>query len=164
METRNGRSVVYLGAGLGLVFALFAAAEFLDPSLSSVCSVSSSISCGKVLSSGDTTTLWIPDFVWGIAGFVAILVLAALAEQRPDDRRRAYALLGLTSAGVALALYLLYVELAVIHALCPVCAGAYLLGAVAWGGSIELVRRASDESHADADDDDETPDDPDADR
>ena len=141
MRTRTLRSVVYLGAGLGLIAALFAAAEVLDPGLASVCSVSSSISCSRVLTSGLTSTLGIPDFAWGIGGFVAILIAAGLAEQRPRDRVRAYGLLGLTTAGVALALYLLYVEVAEIHAICPVCVSAYLLGAVAWVGAIGLVRR-----------------------
>jgi len=141
MRTRSLRTVVYLAAGLGLIAALFAAAEVLDPGLASVCSVSSSISCSRVLTSGLTSTLGIPDFAWGVGGFVAILVAAGLAEQRPRDRGRAYALLSLTSAGVALALYLLYVEVAQIHAICPVCVTAYVLGGVAWAGAIGLVQR-----------------------
>ncbi|MGA9839803.1 MAG: vitamin K epoxide reductase family protein [Thermoplasmata archaeon] len=159
MRTSTARNIVYLAAGIGLIVALFATAEFLDPGLSAVCSITSYYSCGKVAASGLTTTLGIPDWVWGVAGFVLILVVAALAEQRPDDRRRAYSLLGVTSVGVALALYLLYVELHLIHALCPVCASAYVLGGIAWLGSIELARRPPD----DGGDDDETDDPPDED-
>jgi uncharacterized membrane protein len=157
MRTRTVRSVVYLATGLGLIVALFAAAEFFDAALRSVCSVSSFFSCQLVDESGLTTTLGVPDYLWGIGGFVAILVVAALAEQRPSDLRRTYALLGVTTLGVVLSLYLLYVELALIHALCLVCASAYLLEAVAWVGSVELVRRgrasASDDDDSDVDDD-----------
>ena len=142
MRTRDVRSVVYLAAGLGLIVAIFAAAEFLDPSLRSVCTVNSFFSCGKVDASALTSTLGVPDYLWGVLGFVAILLVAALAERHRKDRRYAYALLGLTTAGVGLSLYLLYVELAEIQALCLVCASAYLLGGVAWLGAIELTRRA----------------------
>jgi uncharacterized membrane protein len=153
MRTRDVRSVVYLAAGLGLIVALFAAAEFVDAALRSICSVSSFFSCQAVDSSGLTTTLGVPDYLWGILGFVAVLAVAALAERRPAEPRFAYALLAVTTIGVVLSLWLLYVELAEIHALCLVCASAYLLGAVAWVGSIELARRAhaSDGDEADRD-------------
>jgi uncharacterized membrane protein len=157
MQTRNLRSVIYLAAGLGLIVAIFAAAEFFDASLRAVCSVSSFFSCQLVDESGLTNTLGVPDYLWGIGGFVAILVVAALAEQRPSDLRRTYALLGVTSLGVVLSLYLLYVELAQIHALCLVCATAYLLGGVAWVGTVQLVRRAPSEE--DDEDDGDDPDD-----
>jgi len=155
MRTRAVRSVVYFAAGLGLIVSIFAAAEFFDAALRSVCSVSSFFSCALIDESGLTTTLGIPDYLWGIGGFVVILVVAALAEQRPNDRRLAYGLLGVTTLGVVLSLYLLYVELGLIHALCPVCATAYVLEGVAWVGAIELVRRAP--TTTDGDDDAEDP-------
>jgi uncharacterized membrane protein len=156
MRTRDVRSAVYFAAGVGLIVAIFAAAEFFDAALRSICSVNTFFSCQAVDSSGLTSTLGVPDYLWGVLGFVAILVVAVLAEQRPDDRRGAYALLAVTSVGVVLSLWLLYVELAEIHALCLVCASAYFLGGVAWAGSIELVRRApkdpSDDDETDEDD------------
>ena len=141
MRLRSIRSLIYLAGGLGLIVALFAAAEFLDPALTSVCSFNSFFTCGAVARSGLTKTLLVPDWAWGVAGFVAILVVAALAEAHRKDLRYAYALLALTTAGVGLALYLLYVELVQIHALCPVCAGAYGFGILSWVGAILLVRR-----------------------
>ncbi len=143
MRIRSVRSLIYLAGGLGLIVALFAAAEFFDASLSKFCSPSSTISCAAVANSGLTTTLGIPDWIWGVAGFIAILALAALAEQHRRDLRYAYALLGLTTAGVALSLYLLYVEVGRIGALCPVCFTAYVFGWIAWGGAILLVRKMS---------------------
>ncbi len=149
MRTRTLRSVVYLAGGIGLILSVFAALEVYDASLSGLCSINSYVSCGAVLTSGHTTFVGLPDFAWGIGGFVAILAAAGLAEQSPRDPRRSYALLGITSAGVALALYLLTVEVGVIHALCPVCAGAYGMGAVTWIGAIELARRGWRRTHED---------------
>ncbi|MGA8302930.1 MAG: vitamin K epoxide reductase family protein [Thermoplasmata archaeon] len=157
MRERTLRSFLYFVAGIGLIVSLFAAAEILDSALGAVCTVNSFVSCGKVASSGLTTTLEVPDYLWGIGGFVLILVVAALAEQRPDDRRRTYALLSVTTLGVVLAGYLLYVELAEIHALCLVCATAYVLSGFAWVGAIALARRPPDDAGEPAVESDEEP-------
>ena len=141
VRERTVRSLVYFAAGLGLIVAIFAAAEFYDASLRAVCSVSAFFSCSAVDSSGYTNTLGLPDWLWGVGGFVLILLFAGLAEQRPEDRRRAWLLLAVTTLGVGVSLYLLYVELAIIHALCLVCASDYLLGGVAWLGALALVLR-----------------------
>jgi uncharacterized membrane protein len=163
MRTRSVRTAVYLAGGIGLIVALFAAAEFYDAALRAVCSVSTFFSCSAVDNSGLTTTLWVPDWIWGVLGFVVILVAAALAEQRPNDRRYADALLGVTTVGVVLSLWLLYVELGEIHALCLVCASAYVLGGLCWVGAIELVRRTpEDDGDEDPDDDPEDDTDDDA--
>jgi uncharacterized membrane protein len=156
MKIRTLRSVVYLAAGLGLIVSIFATAEFFEASLRSLCSVSSFFSCAAVDNSGQTTTLGIPDYAWGLLGFLLILIVAGIAESRPDRETWAYALLGITTIGVALSMYLLYVELALIGALCLVCASAYALGILAWLGSIGLVRetrRDRDPDDADAEND-----------
>jgi uncharacterized membrane protein len=140
MQVRTIRSVIYFAAGIGVIVAIFAAAEFFEASLRSLCSLNTFFSCSAVDQSGRTTTLGVPDYAWGIGGFLAILVVAGLAESRADDPRWTLALLGVTTAGVALSVYLLYVELALIHALCIVCASAYVFGVIAWLGAIALVR------------------------
>jgi len=142
MRTRTYRTLVELGGLLGLLVAIFAALEVYVAGLSKICSFSAFVSCGAVLESGKTTTLGVPDWVWGIVGFVAIVVLAALASQHRKDARIAYALFGVTSAGVALAAYLFYVEVGEIHAVCPVCVTAYAFGVIAWVGAFGLARRA----------------------
>lgn len=142
MRTQTARTIVGLTAGLGLIIALFATAEFIDTSLQKVCSLNGFFSCAAIASSGKTTFLGIPDYAWGIAGFIGILALNALAERFPDEPRWTYALLGLTTAGVGLALYFLYVELGLVGALCLVCFSAYVMGFIAWASAIELARRA----------------------
>jgi uncharacterized membrane protein len=151
MRTSNLRSLLYLAAGLGLLVSLFATAEYFDASLRGLCSVNSFFSCSLVDNSGRTTTLGVPDYLWGIGGFLAIFVVGGLAEARPEDVRRAGALVLVTTAGVGLSLYLLYVELAEIHALCVVCAAAYLLGAVAWVAALALLRRTRARARQDGD-------------
>jgi uncharacterized membrane protein len=142
MRTRTLRSAIYLAAGVGLLASLFAAAETVSASLRGACTVNMFISCTAVAESGRTTTLGVPDYGWGIAGFVLVFVVAGLAEARPADRRRVVALAALTSVGTALSLYFLYVELGEIHALCLVCATAYFCGWVAWAGAVALLARS----------------------
>ncbi len=141
MNTKSVRSAIILAGLIGLLVSIFAAAEFYQASLRSVCSFNSFFSCGVVDQSGLTTTLGIQDYLWGIGGFLLILVVAGIADRRSADPRPAYLLLGVTTLGVALALYFLYIELALIHALCVVCVAAYLFGGIAWIGAISLVLR-----------------------
>lgn len=140
MQVRTLRSVVYLGAGLGVIVSIFAAAETADASLRAVCSINAFLSCSKVDTSGLTTTLGIPDYLWGIGGFILIFLVAAIAEARPRDRRLEYLLCFVTTAGLALAAYFVYVEVVLIGALCIVCAASYAMGLVAWSGTVGLLR------------------------
>ena len=141
MKTSTVRSTIYLAAGLGLLVALFAAAEFYTASLRNVCSINQFFSCATVDRSGRTSTLGIPDYAWGIGGYLALLVVAGLAERSRRDVRPAYALVALATGAVALSGYFVYVQLAEIHALCVVCATAESLGAVVWAASISLAVR-----------------------
>jgi uncharacterized membrane protein len=148
MRARTNRNLVGLGGGLGLIAAIYSALELYYSSLTKVCSINSKISCGAVLASGKTTTLGVSDAFWGIGGFLAILVLAILLDRNRKDERLAYLLFAVTTAGVLLALYFLYIEVAVIGALCPVCVSAYFFGGLAWIGAMGLARRAYRRAHA----------------
>ncbi|HLN50787.1 MAG TPA: vitamin K epoxide reductase family protein [Thermoplasmata archaeon] len=157
MQIRSLRSAIYLASGVGLLVAMFAAAEFFDASLEAVCSINSFFSCSLVDRSGLTTTFGIQDYLWGIGGFVLILVFAGIAEKRPRETAWPCALLLITTVGVVLSMYFLYVELAEIHALCPVCVTAYLFGGFAWIGAIALVRKTREPARGVSDNSDEPP-------
>lgn len=143
MRTSTLRSLIFFAAGVGLIVSIFAALEFYEASLRSLCSIGSFFSCSVVDQSGKTSTLGVPDYAWGLGGFVLILVVAAIAEARSRDPKATYALLGVTTAGVAFSLYFLYVQLALIGAFCVVCASAYVFGWVAWAGTVGLARRVN---------------------
>ncbi len=132
------RSLIILAGLLGLVVSLFAAAEFFEASLRSVCSINSFFSCSVVDQSGKTSTLGLPDYLWGIGGFVVILVVSGAVDRWPESRPALNLLLIFTTAGVALSAYFLYVQLAEIGALCVVCATAYGFGILAWAGTLVL--------------------------
>lgn len=141
MRTATLRNVIYLAAGIGLIVSIFAAMEFYETSLRSLCTYSSYLSCSAVDTSGRTTTLGIPDYLWGVGGFVLILVVAGFSEVRPSERRWLYVLLFFTTFGVGFSLYFLYVQIALIGALCVVCTTADAFGWIAWIGAIALARQ-----------------------
>jgi uncharacterized membrane protein len=160
VETRSLRSFIYLTAGIGLIISIFSALEFYEASLRSLCTYSAFFSCGAVDTSGHTTTFGVPDYLWGIGGFLLILVLAGIAESRPSRRAWPNLLALVTVFGVAFSAYFLYVQLAVIGALCVICLSADLFGWLACGGALALVRRTdvgAERDGTEAPEPDETP-------
>jgi uncharacterized membrane protein len=133
---------------LGLGFSVYAALEVVDPSLSAACSIYRTVSCGTVLHSGYTTFPLgsaIPDWLWGVAGFVALLALD-VPLLRTYHLRYLQAIFGLSIAGVGLAAVFAGVEAFLIHALCPICLGAYLsgVGVLVSSGWLLRLRRAEE--------------------
>ncbi|MCI4363115.1 MAG: vitamin K epoxide reductase family protein [Thermoplasmata archaeon] len=118
--------LVSILAGIG--FSLYATAEVLDPALQSSCSVSAFFSCGAVDQSGHTSIGPLPDWSIGLGGFLVLLALD-LPLLATFDARLLGAVLLLSGVGLGVSLYLGYVELDIIHALCPICLGAYLSNA-----------------------------------
>jgi len=151
MRTRDIRSVIFLAGGLGLIVSVYAYIETVQASLQKYCTVNAYVSCGAVASSGKTTVLGVPDGLIGVGGFVLILVLAAIAERRRRELLWPNLLLLVTTLGVGFSLYFLTVEVAEIHALCPVCLSAWVLGWVAWGATVALVRKVRAKARARAD-------------
>jgi uncharacterized membrane protein len=63
--------------------------------------------------------------LYGVVGYLVLLVISVAALQRPVADRRASGLLALLSGvGVGFTMYLTYLELAVIHAICRWCVGS----------------------------------------
>lgn len=78
--------------------------------------------CSTVNSSRYASVYGIPVAAIGVAGYLAILGILLL-EQRNDFLRQnaSMFLFGLALAGFLFTVYLIYVEIALIHALCPFC-------------------------------------------
>lgn len=118
--------LLFIIAGIG--FSSFAAFEVLYPPLQGVCSLSIFFSCGRVTESGHTAIGPIQDWVVGLGGFLLLLAID-IPLIRSFDARWLLLLFVVALVGVGVAIYLAYVELYVINALCPICLGAYLADA-----------------------------------
>ncbi len=98
--------------------------------------------CETVAASEYATMFGIPVALFGV-GFSAVLIGACLAWWRRADRRALYAAYGLGLAGIIAVVYLTYLELFVIEAICVYCvtyaitivAGWVIVAFTAWATS-----------------------------
>jgi len=78
--------------------------------------------CSKVNSSVYAEMYGIPVAVFGVGGYAVIAALLFMEEQNKFLKQNGtMVVFGLALFGFLFTLYLIYVELALIHALCPFC-------------------------------------------
>jgi uncharacterized membrane protein len=147
MRAETVHALLLMGILVGLAFSVFAAYETTHPSAQGICSVNSWISCQKIDTSGQTTTLGIEDWLWGIGGFVVLLALD-IPLYRTWKREWLLPVTALSALGAALSIWFGYVELVIIQGLCLVCLGAYLANVVVLGCAVYLMRLSSAERRA----------------
>jgi uncharacterized membrane protein len=147
MKAETVHQLLLMGILVGLAFALFAGYETTHPALQKVCSPGGYISCSKIDNSGHTTTLGIQDYIWGIGGFVALL-LVDIPLYRTWKREWLQVVFALSGLGALLSIYFAYLELAVIQGLCIICLGAYLSNVVVFACAAYLMRLGSSERRA----------------
>jgi uncharacterized membrane protein len=113
----------------GLFVALYLALFKLGYIGTLVCAVGS---CEVVQTSKWATFLGYPVAVWGVAYYVAVLAvcLAGLRAGLVDDRRVSQLLVVMTGIGVVFSLWLTYLELFVIDAICMWCVVSAILASI----------------------------------
>jgi len=117
-----------------------------------VCAVGS---CEVVQTSKWATLLGYPVAIWGVAYYAAVLAicLAGLAPSLVDNRRVSEVLVVMTGTGVLFSLWLTYLELFVIHAICMWCVVSAILATILFGVvllDLREVRALLDERLAEA--------------
>jgi uncharacterized membrane protein len=142
MRSETLHAILPLAIVAGLAFSVFAAVESLDPALQGVCSINPFVSCHKVDVSNYTTTLGIPDYDLGIAGFVVLFALD-IQVYRLGRGRWLDALTVVSAIGLGFSVYWGYIELVKIGALCLVCFGAYLSNVATLATAVWLRRPSS---------------------
>ena len=113
----------------GLFVALYLTLYKLGYIGSLVCAVGS---CEVVQTSRWATFLGLPVAVWGVAYYVAVLAvaLAGLHDVLADDRRVSQLLVLMTGVGVVFSVWLTYLELFVIDAICMWCVVSAVLATI----------------------------------
>jgi Predicted membrane protein len=83
--------------------------------------------------------------VWGVAFYIAVLVVAraGLSPALADSRRPSQLLVAMTGFGVLFSLWLTYLELFVIHAICQWCVISAILTTVLFVVSVLDLREVS---------------------
>jgi uncharacterized membrane protein len=125
----NKRMLVALVALAGVFVASYLTLYKLGYIGTLACAVGS---CETVQTSKWATLFGFPVGAWGVAYylFVLALALAGLTGQLVDSRRLSEILLVLTGFGLVFSLWLTYLELFVIHAICQWCVISAILAAI----------------------------------
>lgn len=99
--------------------------------------------CDTVQTSRWAVLLGLPVALYGVVGYFAILVvgLAALRPAALRERKWNLWLAALASGGFLFTLYLTYLELFVIHAICRWCVGSAVIITVIWVVAVAALRR-----------------------
>ncbi len=113
----------------GVFVALYLAMYKLGYIGTLVCAVGS---CEVVQTSRWATLLGYPVAVWGVAYYVGVLALAlvGLSPNWVDSRRLSELLVAVTTTGVLFSLWLTYLELFVINAICQWCVVSAILATI----------------------------------
>lgn len=106
------------------------------------CNISPILSCQSVMSSPQAEVLGIPNPIFGIAAFTALITLGALMVMGIQLRRRVWLLAQVFAVMGLLFMHYLFLEsVFVIHAICPWCFGIWMVTIpVFWGITVYNVR------------------------
>jgi len=113
-------------AGAGLAVSVYLLIEHFTGASSLACPESDVVNCQRVTTSEQATVLGIPWAAIGTAYFVAMLVLVLPPVWRLEDPRIRLLRVGLAAAGSVSVMYLVFVELFVVDAICLWCTAAHV--------------------------------------
>ena len=125
----NKRMLVALVALAGVFVASYLTLYKLGYIGTLACAVGS---CETVQTSKWATFLGVPVGAWGVGYYIGVLALAivGLTARFADSRRLSEILLGVTAFGLVFSLWLTYLELFVIHAICQWCVVSAILATI----------------------------------
>lgn len=105
---------------VGIFLALYLFYEYLTPTQTlPLCYVNSTVNCDASTKGALANTLGIPTALWGLTGYIVILISSIKKWHR--------VLLGMTTFGLFFCLRITFLELFVIHSICPVCLACQLV-------------------------------------
>lgn len=105
-----------------------------------VCDIDGLDDCNTVAASPYSSFVGIPLAVYGLAFYVAILIIAGYLYYRPS-RLAAKLLVAATVLGAIASVYFLYLQVAVIKALCIYCLASAVISFVLCGLSVVFFKR-----------------------
>ncbi|HBI35556.1 MAG: Vitamin K epoxide reductase [candidate division WWE3 bacterium GW2011_GWF2_41_45] len=100
-------------AAIGIGLALYLYVSFITQPVYSLCTISDTINCDAVISGEVSRTLGIPTSLYGLIGYIVILVAAFLGRKK--------LMLGVAIFGTLFCLRITFIEIFQIGVICPVC-------------------------------------------
>lgn len=117
-ELRYTTRLALVGLALSLVLEYIHATTYLRPSEESFCSVGQTFDCAVVAASASSIFLRVPWAIWGIIGFVALIIASV-------QRSRWLLPLSLSAAGISL--LLLGISIIKVGSICYLCEAVHLV-------------------------------------
>ena len=127
MERLSAAYLVVAASGIGL--AIYVTNEYLTQNFTS-CNINQFLSCGGVYQSGHTSLFGIPFYLMGLIWFSLLLAIGLWTSQFGKKPVNSEILLPILMIGNVFTGYLWYLELAVIHIICPLCVSLYVVNYV----------------------------------
>jgi uncharacterized membrane protein len=124
LEKLTATYLVVAAAGIGL--AIYVTIDYLTQNFNS-CNINQVLNCGGVYQSGHTSLFGIPFYVMGLAWFPAVFTVGILTSRLGKRQVNSEILLPILMVGNVFTAYLWYLELAVIHIICPLCVSLYVV-------------------------------------
>lgn len=140
-EPAPPRWAVLTSAGLaaaGLAASTYLTVEHYRSPGTLACPANATFNCAAVTTSEQATLLGLPVALLGVGYFLAILALCWPTVWRVWTRPVVWARAGLAGVGAVFVLYLVYVELLVVNAICLWCTAVHII-ALALFGVISLA-------------------------
>ncbi|MBO0888650.1 vitamin K epoxide reductase family protein [Candidatus Bathyarchaeota archaeon] len=120
-------SAAYLTiAAGGIALAIYTSYEYVTQSFNS-CNINQVFNCGGVYASGHTSLFGIPFYATGLVWFPMIFLIGLLTSRLGRTPVNGEILLPLLMLGNVFTAYLWYLELVVIHIICPLCVSLYAI-------------------------------------
>lgn len=114
-------------AALGVLASAYLTFEHFTAAATLACPETGVVNCAKVTESSYATVLGVPVAVLGLAFFVAMTALCVPAAWRSPSRALRQGRLAAVCVGAVFVLYLLWVELFAVNAICLWCTGVHVL-------------------------------------
>jgi uncharacterized membrane protein len=99
-------SLIGIGLAIYLLYEQFT-------KLPSPCNINSTINCNSIISGEVANTFGIPTPLIGLMGYVCIFLAAWFSKKKT--------ILGFAAFGVIFCLWIAYIELFLLHVICPLC-------------------------------------------
>lgn len=124
MEKLSAAYLVVAAAGIGL--AIYVTNDYLTQNFNS-CNINQLFNCGGVYRSGYTSLFGIPFYLTGLVWFPFVFITGLFTSKIGRRPVSSELLLPILMVGNVFTLYLWYLELVVIHIICPLCVSLYVV-------------------------------------
>ena len=120
-------------SAVGLALSVYLSIEHFTASTTLACPETGVVNCQKVTTSEESTVIGVPLAVLGVVFFAAMLLAGLPAAWRSPSLALRRGRVLLAAAGAAAVIYLVYVELFVVDALCLWCTAVHAVALAGFG-------------------------------